>query len=197
MPSKSFDYAQLLRRGLPPPAVRWTGLARYNFTGGNNDADAVPVDDLIVAATTALEREGRSLATYGLASGPQGHRRLREFLAFKLKRDAGLLCQSEDILLTSGSLQALDLINGVLLEAGDTVIVEQETYGGALTRFNRLNVTTMGIPLDREGLRIDLLESALADLKRRGYTIPTGAESERHDHGRATSPTVAGPRKAL
>ena len=68
---------------------------------------AVPVDDLIVAATTALEREGRSLASYGLASGPQGHRRLREFLAFKLKRDAGLLCQSEDILLTSGSLQAL------------------------------------------------------------------------------------------
>jgi 2-aminoadipate transaminase len=179
MQSKSIDYAQLLRRGLPPPAVRWTGLARYNFTGGNNDADAVPVDDLIVAATTALEREGRSLATYGLASGPQGHRRLREFLAFKLRRDAGLLCQSEDILLTSGSLQALDLINGVLLEAGDTVIVEQETYGGALTRFNRLRVTTMGIPLDGEGLRTDLLESALADLKRRGvrpkyiYTIPT------------------------
>ena len=119
MQSKSFDYARLLRRGLPPPAVRWTGLARYNFTGGNNDADAVPVDDLIVAATTALEREGRSLATYGLASGPQGHRRLREFLALKLKRDAGLPCQSEDILLTSGSLQALAVI-GVWIAPGQT-----------------------------------------------------------------------------
>jgi 2-aminoadipate transaminase len=179
MQSEAFDYAQLLRRGLPPPAVKWTGSARYNFTGGNNDADQVPVEELIVAATTALEREGRMLATYGLASGPQGHRRLREFLALKLKRDAGLLCQSEDILLTSGSLQALDLINGVLLEAGDTVIVEQETYGGALTRFNRLNVTTVGIPLDGEGLRVDLLEAALADLRQRGvrpkyiYTIPT------------------------
>ena len=179
MQPKSFDYAPLLRRGLPPPAVKWTGSARYNFTGGNNDADQVPIEDLIVAATAVLEREGRTLATYGLASGPQGHRRLREFLALKLKRDAGLLCQSEDILLTSGSLQALDLINGVLLEAGDTVIAEQETYGGALTRFNRLNVRTVGIPLDGEGLRIDLLEVALSDLKQRGvrpkyiYTILT------------------------
>ncbi|MBV9236517.1 MAG: PLP-dependent aminotransferase family protein [Xanthobacteraceae bacterium] len=179
MHAKSFDYAPLLRRGLPLPAVKWTGSARYNFTGGNNDGDQVPVEDLIVAARTVLEREGRTLATYGLASGPQGHRRLREFLALKLKRDAGLLCQSEDILLTSGSLQALDLINGVLLEPGDTVIAEQETYGGALTRFNRLKVTVVGIPLDGEGLRIDLLEVALTDLKRRGirpkyiYTIPT------------------------
>jgi 2-aminoadipate transaminase len=179
MQSKTFDYAQLMRRGLPPPAVRWTGAARYNFTGGNNDADQVPVGDLIAAATTALEREGRTLATYGLTSGPQGYRRLREFLALKLKRDAGLLCQSDDILLTSGSLQALDLINGVLLEPGDTVVVEQETYGGALTRFSRLNITTVGIPLDSEGLRMDLLEIALADLRQRGvrpkyiYTIPT------------------------
>jgi 2-aminoadipate transaminase len=179
MQPKSFDYAQLLRRGLPPSAAKWTGSARYNFTGGNNDAEAVPVDDLIVAATTVLECEGRTLATYGLASGPQGHRRLREFLVLKLKRDAGLLCRSEDILLTSGSLQALDLINGVLLEPGDTVIAEQETYGGALTRFNRLKVTVVGIPLDGEGLRTDLLEVALTDLKQRGirpkyiYTIPT------------------------
>ncbi len=179
MQSKSFNYAQLLRRGLPPPAVKWTGSTRYNFTGGNNDADQVPVEDLIVAATAALERDGRMLATYGLASGPQGHRRLREFVALKLQRDAGLLCQTEDILLTSGSLQALDLVNGVLLESGDTVIVERDTYGGALTRFNRLNVTTVGIPLDGEGLRMDLLEMALADLRGRGvrpkyiYTIPT------------------------
>ena len=179
MQSKSFDYAQLLRRGLPSPAAKWTGSPRYNFTGGNNDADQVPVEDLLVAATTALEREGRTLATYGLASGPQGHRRLREFLVSKLKRDAGLVCRSEDILLTSGSLQALDLINGVLLEPGDTVIAEQETYGGVLTRFNRLEVNVVGIPLDGEGLRVDLLETALTDLKQRGvrakyiYTIPT------------------------
>ena len=75
----------------------------------------MPVDGLIAAANAVLKREGRTLATYGLASGPQGYRPLREFLVGKLKRDAGIACTADDILITSGSLQALDLVNGVLL----------------------------------------------------------------------------------
>ena len=103
-------------------------------------ADQVPVDGLIAAATASLEREGRNLATYGLAHGPQGYRPLREFLAGKLKRDAGIACTADDILLVSGSLQALDLVNGALLARGDTVICEKDTYQGTLTRFMRLGV---------------------------------------------------------
>ena len=86
----TFDFASVVPAGSPPPAVRWTGSAKYNFTGGNNDADQVPVDGLIEAASAVLRREGRSLSTYGLASGPQGYRPLREFLAGKLRRDAGI-----------------------------------------------------------------------------------------------------------
>ena len=179
MTSGSFDFAPLLPAGLPAPAAKWTGAPRYNFTGGNNDADHVPVDGLIVAADAVLRREGRTLASYGLASGPQGYLPLREFLAAKLKRDASISCSSDDILIVSGSLQALDLVNGALLARGDTVIVEQETYQGALTRLMRLGVDAVGIPLDREGMRMDALAAALADLKRRNiqakyvYTIPT------------------------
>src|SRR6266853_5735911 len=110
-----FDFAPLLPAGLPPPAKRWTGAAKYNFTGGNNDADQVPVDGLIAAATSAMKREGRNLATYGLASGPLGYRPLREFLVAKLKRDAGISCAADEILVTSGSLQAIELINAMLL----------------------------------------------------------------------------------
>ena len=79
----------------------------------------------------------------------------------------------------SGSLQGLDLVNGVLLARGDTVLIEQESYQGSLTRLARLGINTVGIPLDREGMRIDALAAALEDLKRRGirakyiYTIPT------------------------
>jgi len=104
---------------------------------------------------------------------------LREFLAQKLKRTAGIACAADEILLTSGSLQALDLVNGILLARGDTVIVEEATYQGALTRLNRLGVHTVGIALDGEGMRMDALAAAFADLKRRGvrpkyiYTIPT------------------------
>src|SRR5262245_48921068 len=179
MTSAAFDFAPLLPAGLPPPAARWTGLAKYSFVGGNNDAEQVPVDGLIDAVNAVLRREGKTLATYGLASGPQGYRPLREFLTAKLKRDAGIRCTADDILIVSGSLQALDLVNQTLLSRGDTVIVEQETYQGALTRLTRLGVKTIGIPLDREGLRMDALASALADLKGRGirpkylYTIPT------------------------
>jgi 2-aminoadipate transaminase len=179
MASASFDFAPLLPAGLPPPAARWTGLARYNFIGGNNDADHVPVDRLIAAASAVLEREGSTLATYGLASGPQGYRPLREFLVAKLARDAGISCTADDILITSGSLQAIDLVNGVLLARGDTVIIEQESYQGSLNRLARLGVKAVGIPLDGDGMRMDALASALDDLARRGirpkyiYTIPT------------------------
>src|SRR6476661_1922475 len=125
-----FDFASLLPAGLPAPAARWTGLAKYSFVGGNNDPDQVPVDGLIDAVNAVLKREGRTLATYGLASGPQGYRPLREFLSTKLKRDAGIACAADDIMIVSGSLQALDLVNHTLLTRGDTVIVEQDSYPG-------------------------------------------------------------------
>jgi 2-aminoadipate transaminase len=175
----AFDFGPLVPAGSPPAAVRWTGSAKFNFTGGNNDPDAVPLDGLMAAAQTVLGREGRTLSHYGLSSGPQGYRPLREFLAVKLKRDAGMACTADDILIVSGSLQALDLVNNALLARGDTVICERDCYQGTLTRYERLGVKAVGIPLDEHGMRIDALEAALADLKRQGvrpkfiYTIPT------------------------
>jgi 2-aminoadipate transaminase len=175
----SFDFAPLLRPGLPPPAAKWSGLSRFSFIGGNNDAAQLPLEGLIAAATAVLRREGTTLATYGLASGPLGYRPLREFLVGKLARDAGIACTADEILITSGSLQAIDLVNGLLLAPGDTVLIEQETYQGALTRLARLGVKAVGIPLDRQGLRTDALSAALDDLKARHvrpkyiYTIPT------------------------
>jgi 2-aminoadipate transaminase len=177
--SSAFDFAPALRAGLPAPATKWTGFPKYNFVGGHNDSEQVPVEALTAAATAVLSREGATLATYGLDSGPLGHRRLREFLAGKLKRDAGITCSADEILITSGSLQALDLVNGILLAPGDTVLIEQATYGGALTRLARLGVKAVGIPLDAEGLRVDAVAQALEELKQKGirpkyiYTIPT------------------------
>jgi 2-aminoadipate transaminase len=179
MSSRAFDFASLFPAGLPAPSVKWQGAPKINFTGGNNDPDQVPVEELIAAANAVLAREGKTLASYGLASGPQGYKPLREFLASKLKRDAGMACTFDDILIVSGSLQALDLINAVFLARGDTVIVEQDTYQGTLNRFTRLGVNAVGIPLDDGGMRMDALETALGDLKSRNirpkfiYTIPT------------------------
>jgi 2-aminoadipate transaminase len=179
LPRASFDFAPLFAAGLPAPAVKWTGFPKYNFVGGHNDASQIPLDGLIASAAAVLRREGRTLANYGLESGPLGYLRLREFLVEKLKRDAGISCAADEILVTSGSLQAIDLVNALLLDRGDTVVVEKVTYFGSLNRLTRLGVNPIGIPLDHDGLRIDALAAALDDLKRRGirakyiYTIPT------------------------
>jgi 2-aminoadipate transaminase len=174
-----FDFTPLLPPGSPPPAARWTGSPKFNFTGGNNDPEQLPLDGLVAATDAVLRREGRSLAYYGVSHGPQGYRPLREFLAAKLKRDAGMACTADDILLVSGSLQAFDLINGALLAPGDTVIVERDTYQGMLNRYARAGINVVGVPLDKDGMRTDALADTLAALKAKGvrpkyiYTIPT------------------------
>ena len=175
----SIDFSSLLAPGLPAPAVKFNGFPKYNFVGGHNDGAQIPLDALVKAATDVLTREGRTLATYGLESGPQGYRPLREFLAQKLKRTAGIVCTADEILVTSGSLQALDLVNGILLARGDTIITEAETYQGSLNRWTRLGVNAVGIPLDGDGMRMDALAAALDELKRKNirpkyiYTVPT------------------------
>ena len=191
----ALDFGPLLAPGLPPPAAKWSGFPKYNFVGGHNDAAHVPVADLVKAANDVLTREGATLATYGLESGSLGYRPLREFLAQKLMRTAGIVCDADQILITSGSLQALDLVNGILLARGDTIVTEAETYQGSLNRWTRRGVNAVGSPLDRNGMRMDALAAALDDLKRRNirpkyiYTVPTVQnptgtilnEARRHD----------------
>lgn len=179
MTAASFDFTPLLAPNQPVPAARYTGFPKYNFVGGHNDPEHLPVDDLVAAATSVLKREGHTLSTYGLNSGPLGYRPLREFLTKKLKGHAGITCSPDDIMITSGSLQGLDLVNALLLSRGDTVLVECDNYGGTLSRLSRLGVNAIGIPLDEGGMRMDALAAALDDCKRRGvkpkyiYTIPT------------------------
>jgi 2-aminoadipate transaminase len=81
----------------------------------------------------------------------------------------------DDLRLAAG----LDLVNNTLLERGDTVIIEQDCYQGSINRLTRLGVRAVGIPLDHDGMRVDLLANALEELRRSGvrpkyiYTIPT------------------------
>jgi 2-aminoadipate transaminase len=179
MSSTAFDFAPLLRPNLPPAAVRYNGFPPFNFVGGHSDAATTPIEALIAATTSVLTREGATLATYGLNSGPLGYIGLRQFLSKKLHRQAGITCSTDEILITSGSNQGLDLINQVLVAPGDTILMEQATYGGAISRFTRHGASLVGVALDKEGLRPDALEAAICELNAKGvrpkyiYTIPT------------------------
>ena len=175
----TIDYDALLAPDLPPPAPRWNGFALYNFIGGNVDAASMPVEDMITATAAALRREGTTLATYGMESGPLGYRPLREFVASKLRKRSGLAVSPDNVLITSGSNQGLDLVNEIFLRPGDTVLVEQFSYGSALARLRKLGATPVGIPLDGNGMRMDRLAEKLAGLASEGvkpkfiYVIPT------------------------
>jgi 2-aminoadipate transaminase len=173
------DYARLYRRGVPEPAPRFTGFPKYNFIGGHNDPTMLPVEALAECAGAVLRREGASLSLYNLGHGPLGHRGMRDLVVDKLKRHRGIDITREEVLLTSGSLQGLDLVNSLLLERGDTVLFEELSYGGAISRVRTLGVNAVPMPLDAEGIRMDALSDTLDALKAKGitpkyiYTIPT------------------------
>ena len=173
----SFDYAA--HAAAKAEATRWTGFPEFNFVGGHNDEASVPVDALRAAADAVLKREGSTLGTYSLQSGPQGYRPLREFIAAKQKKYAAMDVDADEILVTSGSLQAMDLVNAALAGPGDVAVLEVSNYGGAYPKLERLGVKMEFVEVDEQGMNMDALEATLKRLKAEGvtpkfiYTIPT------------------------
>ena len=174
-----FDVNNFLHEGSLYPALYWKGYPKYNFIGGNNDNDCIPVTQLKEAIEKVILKEGKTLAKYGLESGPQGYLPLRSFIVSKLKSRAFIDCSEKETLIVSGSLQALDLVNQTFLKKGDTVIIEEENYGGTISRLKRLGINMVGVPLEKDGMDIDALKNILIDLKNKRikpryiYTIPT------------------------
>ena len=170
---------KVFSKDLPSPAKKYEGLVKHNFVGGHNSEENIPVDKLAESAKYVINQQGNNLALYGHKSGPQGNTSLREFLVSYLKDYVGMNISIDNILLTSGSLQALDLINELILNKGDTVLVEEATYGGAISRIESMKVNHVGVKLDNEGIVIENLVEILEKLKSQNifpkflYTIPT------------------------
>ncbi len=179
MSTTSIDYSKLYSAGLPEPAPRWAPFPKYYFVGGNNDPEQIPIEGLVAAAATALRRDGAKLAIYNLGMGPQGYPGLRQFVADKSARQRGIKASIDDILITTGSGQGLDMISKLLVNPGETVLTEEYCYQGAMNRFRKLGAKLVGMKLDADGIVIDALASQLTELKAQGttpkfiYTIPT------------------------
>ena len=175
----TFDITAALRQDLPEPAGPWAESPPYSFVGGHNDAASIPFAGLAEAAVNALRREGGALAAYNLGGSPQGYEPLRRFVCQSLGVRASTPIEPDEVLITSGSLQALDLVNEAFLRPGDTVVIEQATYGGMVTRLQRLGVSWVGVDLDDDGIVPEHLDRVLTDLAEAGttprylYTIPT------------------------
>ena len=179
MAGERIDYSTLFNKNLPSPSGKWQGHPKYNFIGGHSDPDLIPMNEFIESAANVFKGDPRNIAMYNFEGGPQGILSLRNFLVSKLSTERGIDITSEEILITSGSGQAIELINEILLDEGDTVIVESFTFSGALSYLRRRGVNFVGVDLDENGIQMDQLENILADLKVKGirpkyiYTIPT------------------------
>ena len=178
MVGKDLDYSTLFTKDLPPPASQWQGHPKYNFIGGHHDPELQPMEQFIESATNVFRGDPRNISMYYF-DGPQGIIPLRRFLVQKLADHRDIHITTDEVLITSGSGQGIELINDILLEEGDTVIVEAFSFAGALTYLRGRKINIIGIDLDQDGMRMDRLERALQDLKSNGtrpkyiYTIPT------------------------
>ena len=174
-----FNVEKFLHSDALNPAMEWKGYPKYNFIGGHNDGESIPIKSLKESIEKIILREGKTLSKYGLESGPQGYLPLRKFISKQLNLSAQIVSSENEILVVSGSLQALDLVNETFLRKGDTVIIEEENYGGTISRLKRLGVNMVGIPLEHDGMNVEVLEQTLLDLKKKKikpryiYTIPT------------------------
>jgi len=139
-----------------------------SFAGGLPGPELFPVEELREAAETVLEQKGRKALQY---STTEGYPPLREMIVRHMAR-YGIVVDIDNVLITSGSQQALDLIGKVLINPGDKVLTENPTYLGALQAFTMYSADYVTVPLDDDGLVVEKLEDGLRSGPKFMYLLP-------------------------
>ncbi len=158
--SKSSAIRELLKLSERPGLI--------SFAGGLPAAEVFPVQRFQEACQKVLDTHPGPALQYGAT---EGYEPLREMIARHMARYA-ILATVENVLITSGSQQALDLIGKLLINSGDRVLVEAPTYLGALQAFNGYGAQYLSVPIDDDGLRTELLESSLRLGPKFMYILP-------------------------
>lgn len=142
-----------------------------SFAGGLPAPELFPTSELQQATDRVYQTSAESALQY---SNSNGFHRLREILAQRMAR-RGVSCDADNIAITTGSQQSIDLISKMFINRGDTILVEKPTYMSALDVFNTYGAKIVGVEMDDDGLRMDALEQALKDHPEAKflYTVPT------------------------
>ncbi len=139
-----------------------------SFAGGLPGPELFPVEELREAAETVLEQKGRKALQY---STTDGYPPLREMIVRHMAR-YGIVVDIDNVLITSGSQQALDLIGKVLINPGDKILTENPTYLGALQAFTMYSADYVTVPMDDDGLIVEKLEDGLRSGPKFMYLLP-------------------------
>ena len=149
--------------------------SKYDFAVAYPDPDNLPLEELIESGRAGFEREGRDLAYYSTAAGDP---ELRNLVAEKLSRERNMTVTADDMVLTSGSGEAIGILIQALTDPGDVVLVEEFVYLGTLNQMRRYGADVVGVKCDDDGIIPEALDSVITEQTGKGkrvkylYTIP-------------------------
>ncbi len=133
-----------------------------SFAGGLPNPASFPVAEIAAAAKAVIEESGARALQY---STTEGYLPLRQWIAARYKTRKGMDVDPGDILITTGSQQALDLVAKVIVNAGDPVVIEKPGYLGAIQAMTIFRPDWRSVPLEQDGPDLDALDRALAGAK--------------------------------
>jgi 2-aminoadipate transaminase len=136
-----------------------------SFGGGIPDTDSLPLETLAEAARAALTEDGAEALQYG---GSFGEWELREQIAARANDRSSVSLSPEQVIITTGSSQALDVVCAVFIDPGDVVISEDPTFSGSLWTFRAHGARVVPVSMDREGIDVVALEGRLHALRTEG-----------------------------
>ncbi len=128
-----------------------------SFAGGLPAPESFPLDEIARAVMQVIEDDGARALQY---SPTEGYLPLREFIVAKMAR-YGIVADVQNVFITTGSQQALDLIGRIMLDPNDLILCEAPTYLGALQAWAAYQARYVTVPTDDEGMRVDRIRSIL------------------------------------
>ena len=171
-----FSYDNLFAERAPITTRGANRHATYDFAVAYPDPDTLPLTGLADALRVALEREGRDLAYYPVSAG---YPPLRELVAEKLQRDRQMDVSPDDIILTSGSGEAINMLIQALTNPGDVLLTEEYVYLGTMRQMRLWGANVVGVKCDDQGIIPEALDETIRAQTTAGrqvkflYTIPT------------------------
>jgi 2-aminoadipate transaminase len=161
--SWEYRYAQRMK-GMQSSAVREILKVTsqpdvISFAGGMPAPELFPLEEIEEACIKVLREQGSSALQYSIS---EGYVPLREFIVRKMGR-YGIVASVDNVLITTGSQQGLDLVSKVLLDPGDVIIIEAPTFVGALQSFRAYQSSYASVPLDNDGMLVEVLEQKIVE----------------------------------
>jgi 2-aminoadipate transaminase len=129
-----------------------------SFAGGLPNPKYFPMQEIAQAAAEVLGRPGDCGLQYATT---EGHPPLREYIARRYREKMGLDVSADEILITNGSQQGLDLVGKIFIDSGDVVVVEEPAYLGAIQAFSAYEPKFYAVPLLEDGIDVDRLAQIL------------------------------------